>query len=221
MAKKLDDLTKYYIERNIQLIENNQWKEFFGEVPFLYRGDVTQVFLDCGIDFLKYIKHVPNDCFGFLKITSIVLPDNIKSVGESAFQNCRELEKIILSNNLTFIGTQAFYCCKKLKTIDLPQSLENISLCAFRESGLEKIVIPEQVETLKEEIFYQCTDLKYVFLPKGIRFIEVKAFSQCISLKEIHYGGTEEQWEDIVKEYYWDDDTPLETIHCKDGDIEL
>ena len=221
MDRKLDDLTKYYIERNIDLIENNQWKEFFGEVPFLYRSDIAQVFLDCGINFLKYMKHVPNSCFNFLKITSITLPNNIKAIGGEAFQQCRELEQITLPDKLELIGQQAFHACKKLKTIDLPQSLENILLSAFRESGLEKIVIPDQVESILEEVFYQCTDLKYVFLPKGIRAVGVKAFSQCISLKDIHYGGTKMQWEDMVKEDYWDEDTPLEIIHCSDGDIEV
>jgi len=58
-------------------------------------------------------------CTGF---TSIVIPDNVISLGDDAysgsvFSDCTNLESVEISKNVTTIPTQTFYNCVSLKTV--------------------------------------------------------------------------------------------------------
>ena len=52
-------------------------------------------------------------------ITSITLPDSIKSIGTKAFANCSELNSVYLSGSVSSIGKLAFYNCEKLSYISV------------------------------------------------------------------------------------------------------
>ena len=49
--------------------------------------------------------------------------------------------------------------------------------------------------------------------------IDSYSFSDCPSLREIHYNGTKQEWRKIKKHGTWKNASPIETIHCVDGDI--
>lgn len=76
-------------------------------------------------------------CCGFEEID---LPDEISSIGGSAFAGCSNLKKINLGNSLTVIGDRAFDGC----------------------SGLTDIVLPSTLSKINEDAFADCTGLKYV-----------------------------------------------------------
>jgi hypothetical protein len=71
-------------------------------------------------------------------ITSIVLPNTIRKIGNYAFNNCTNLSSIIGLSSISSIGTYAFYGCSKLSTLNnnnlintLPGTLSFIGRYAF------------------------------------------------------------------------------------------
>lgn len=66
-------------------------------------------------------------------------PDNMLSIGPSAFASCDKLHKIELSNNLISIGFFAFADCKSLMNIIIPNNINHIGKEAFR--GCDNITI--------------------------------------------------------------------------------
>ena len=64
-----------------------------------------------------------------------------------------------------------------------------------------------------------CENLTEVFIPKTVLIIDSYSFSDCPSLREIHYGGTKQEWRKIKKHGTWKLASPIQTIHCIDGDI--
>ncbi len=71
-------------------------------------------------------------CFyGCGNLVSVVLPQNLKTIGSNAFNSCRTLTSITLPNSLTTIENYAFYNCSSLTTLILPSSITTISNDAF------------------------------------------------------------------------------------------
>ncbi len=63
-----------------------------------------------------------------------------------------------------------------------------------------EIAIPEGIEVLGEEVCYGCERLERLLLPKSLKRVGKDAFSACVSLKEIHFAGTAEEWERVKAE---------------------
>ena len=87
---------------------------------------------------------------GCFKLSDIILPNTIKTIGAQAFAQCTNLTNINFNTNLQLIDQQAFYGCSNLKYVDFPISLKSIGLNAFNKTNLTgEIGIPYQCEILK------------------------------------------------------------------------
>ena len=145
----------------------------------------------------------------FQKLESVSLPDTVKGIGGSAFEDCVALQGIQLPGKLESIGEDAFSGCKNLKTLEIPATVTSIGTNAFREcdaltsivmppyvesfgnavfygsEALKEVVIPAGVTKLGRYSFYGASGLERVTLPEGLEWIENYAFAECSSLKEI------------------------------------
>ena len=69
--------------------------------------------------------------YGCTSLTSIVIPDNVTTIGDFAFRNCTNLKSINLPDSLTSIGVDAFMGCTSLTSINLPASVTSIEQSTF------------------------------------------------------------------------------------------
>lgn len=66
------------------------------------------------------------------KITSVSIPNTVKTIGDKAFYECASLTSIDLSNaTITSIGNQVFDNCIKLTSISFPNTVVSIGYEAF------------------------------------------------------------------------------------------
>ena len=72
------------------------------------------------------------------EITELIIPDDVTSIGDYAFQNCRNLTRVVIPNSVTNIGVHAFFHCDNLVSITIGDSVANISDYAF--DGCYKLV---------------------------------------------------------------------------------
>ena len=102
----------------------------------------------------------------------------IESIGEGAFNMCKDLKMVRLPDGVKEIAYIAFAYCDSLKTINLPESIEDIERSAFFScDNLEgEINIPKGMVTIRENTFGWCKKLKNVNLPMGLKTIEKSAF---------------------------------------------
>lgn len=87
-------------------------------------------------------------------VKKIILPENLKNIGDGAFWGLPITGTLDLPPNLKYIGNNAFYGCVYLTDVTLPDSLQSIGSAAF----------------------YGCSSLTEITLPKNIQFIGVGAF---------------------------------------------
>lgn len=59
------------------------------------------------------------------KLTTVVLPSSIKTIGNNAFMNCAKLE-VVLMPGVQSIGTTAFSMCSALDRLYIPQSVKTV-----------------------------------------------------------------------------------------------
>lgn len=147
--------------------------------------------------------------------SSITIPDTVTTISENAFSNAFYLEEVKFGANsqLKTIGESAFWDCRSLKSISIPASVETIGTMAFAnnaDSRELKIKIREMGE-LSEVDFtntYSLTDVKFakgsklkvidqwafqnqpkltsVTLPDSLEKIGFGAFLCCSSFEEIN-----------------------------------
>ena len=146
------------------------------ELPSYYEGQPVTEITRSALSGLKSLKKV-------------ILPEQLKIIGEYAFSGCEALEDVILPSSVTEIGFRAFYNCKSLREIKLPDNLEEINYGAFSYSGLTYIFVPGKVKVL-DDAFSNCKELKEVVLGEGISELAEYLFDECSSLEKITMPST-------------------------------
>lgn len=123
-------------------------------IPQTYNGKPVVVIQNSGF----------KDCSS---LTSILIPNSIKSIGINAFENCSNITEITIPEGVTLIGNNTFKGCVKLASASFPTSIESFGANAF--AG--------------------CTSLTSIVLPKNIQEIGANAFANCSKLATIEVFG--------------------------------
>lgn len=181
-------------------------------------------------------------CTSLTSITGIASQpgawDNITKIGENAFNECKALTTIKLPNSLKTLDKQAFRSCWNLKNVEYSNQLETIGEGAFQDNlfGFEKFYFKGSVKNVgsyafangkltcvhlkgdmtmgdyvfqndkslkyvefpatssatqpltmvTEGMFQNCTSLPFITLPTTVTEIKTKAFDGCSSLKYVN-----------------------------------
>ena len=169
-----------------------------------------RVYIDYLSDDIEYNTFHPRYVLGnfISEGGKLVIPGDVKAIGENAFNSCYMLEEIILLDGIPKIRDQAFTGCYNLKKVVLPESVTTIGQMAFAECyelteiqlsyglttigwnaffncvSLTNIVIPDSVIEIGNYAFDDCTSLVHVTLPSGLTRLD-SIFWNCPSLKSI------------------------------------
>ncbi|MBO6051218.1 MAG: leucine-rich repeat protein [Bacteroidales bacterium] len=122
-------------------------------------------------------------CMG---LTSITLPDSLNSISANMFSNCSSIESILIPNTVTSIGACAFSQCSALTHITIPNSVTSIGAIAFSDcSSMASITLPDSITAIQYNTFYECRSLSRIVIPNSVTSIGETAFQRCISLDSV------------------------------------
>ena len=94
------------------------------------------------------------------RVTKLVLPEGLKSVGTDAFAGCTGLTEVTIHDGVTAIGGSAFSGCSGLTGVTIPSHVTDIGDSAFSDcSGLTEMVIPHSVKAIGVGVFKKCNRL--------------------------------------------------------------
>ena len=180
---KIYEQVESFIKQNIDLInqgDKDAWEKIYdrakGELD-IYVGELTQMFLDSGIDPLIYLSYIPSFYMHsntYLK--NFTIPNNINFIGGAAFSGCSKLKEIIIPDNVTNIDYRAFRNCHDLKKASF--HCTEIGGEAFMDSGLEEIYISNNVKEILPRAFYNCyylTEIIYEGTPEQFKKIGIRS----------------------------------------------
>ena len=156
---------------------------------------------------------VPDEAFyGFTSLTSVTLPDGIKSIGKKAFRGCESLTEFTLPNGLTAIGEDTFYGCG-FESVTIPDGITSVEKNAFaRCDSLTELTVSEGVETMSGGAFAGCDNLQTVnwnAISCKANSISYSPFNGCPSLTTINFGA---QVENIPAYLFYECDAITEIL---------
>ena len=213
----VNGLCGYYWDDNVNWFDNNT------VIKTLYIGsDVKKIPKIKSIQtaiFKDGVTKIPNGAFyGFVKLTTVSLPETLTEIGVRAFYNCKSIREITIPARVTYIDYNAFENCESLevlnfnafncdyyrrygqdnvfcnspvKTLNVGNAVNTLPHIAT----LEKVTFAEGTAKVPDDLFESCSNLVTVNLPSTITQIGSGAFANCISLtniaipKDVNYIG--------------------------------
>lgn len=151
-----------------------------------YKGKGGDVTIPNGITSIgeRAFEHCRN-------LTSITIPSSVSSIGKGAFTWCYALDKIIVDkeNNHYISENGALYDKNKTELIQVPPGIEDT-----------EFVIPDSVRNIGDSAFYDCISLTSIIIPDSVKHVDEMAFSGCSKLEYLTIPkGKISIWE--VREY--------------------
>ena len=142
----------------------------------------------CNIDFdsnpLSYAHHL---YLNGEEVKDLVIPNSVKSIGESAFSGCSGLTSVTIPNSVKSIGDYTFSSCSGLTSVTIPNSVTSIGNYAFSYcSGLTSVTIPNSVKSIGYAAFYDCDGLTSVTIGSGVEVIGFQTFANCPDLLDVY-----------------------------------
>lgn len=140
---------------------------------------------------------------------------SVVSIGSQAFAYCKALKRVQFEAPIESIGDGAFLECTELGEVELPASIISIGTAAFLGCAKwETVKLGNSVVSIGENAFALCKNLKSVTIPSSVQTIGAHAFSfgpggEGKQLVELHYTGTQEQWDGLAKKYDFENINPL------------
>lgn len=111
----------------------------------------------------------------------MTIGNNVESIGEAAFDNCKSLVSVTIPDSVASIGEYAFERCSGLSSIEFGDSLSSIGATAFTK----------------------CSSLVEATLPESIQSIGANAFSGCTSMTQLLFEGKTDRQVKAMANYSW------------------
>lgn len=142
------------------------------------------------IDWPEGLTEIGKAAFYCTAISTVVIPEGVKSISEEAFYGCNKLTSLIIPSGVTEIGNRAFYGCGSLTSLNLPEGVISIGSYAFYNIGVINVSLPSTIREIGDDAFAFCKNLATIVIPDGVTTVRGYTFSGCSALKSVGLPST-------------------------------
>lgn len=210
-AFKSNQLTSLIIDSNYltsqDYAEDNNLTDIFS-IQYVYASSAL-----CHLSFGQFVTSIGDYAFCRASLKEITIPQNVESVGYSAFGRCPKLATIninssqlvskdYIDNNNLFFSFGLFSCSA---TVVFGEGIESIGKNAFANNfgvnggnatnwanyanNKTSLVFPSTLRTISDFAFYKL-NVVTLTLPEGLLEVGFDAFSNCLYLSTITIPST-------------------------------
>lgn len=144
--------------------------------------------------------------FGSSKLSSVKLPQSLKTIGNSAFYGCSKLKEIEIPNGIETIKSDAFGSCG-LSSVVIPTSVKKIEFLAFEynRSLMEVFFLGSEKPEIGSNVFYSCHSALTLYVPNKEAYGNARNMVQYVSFPTSTYTYTgmapKLEWQNNLKGY--------------------
>ena len=150
------------------------------------------------------VTEIDENAFDGCDITSVSIPDTVKTIGENAFARCENLKKVNIESveswcNIDFksmascpmyFATELYLKGELLKNLIIPDAVTAIPAFAFYEcSNITVATVGAGVTEIGENAFYNCENLESISLNGAVEHMGELAFAHCQKLERVQING--------------------------------
>lgn len=157
----VDEVKNYNLPSTLKKIGEQAFAHTYELSSFTIPDSVTQIGENCfdlsGISSItigKGLTEIPKEAFIETKLSEVVIPGNVKKIGNGAFYLCSSLTKLTLENGVNEIGMSSFGAGPKLTSLDMPDSLTKIGDSAFSGNKITTLSIKKGLTSIGANAFY-------------------------------------------------------------------
>ena len=138
-----------------------------------YEAEMTSIVLPNGL------LEIGQTAFQNSRLTSVSIPDSVTTMGSGTFTGSGALTSVKLSKNVTDIPQSAFNAGTvtdmKLETLVIPEGVKTIGTSAFTGTHVENLTLPDTLTSIGNTAF-QNHQLTEVEIPGSVKTIGTSAF---------------------------------------------
>lgn len=147
-------------------------------------------------------------------ITSLIVTDNVESIGDYAFSYMTFMKEITLPSTMSKTSEGMCYHCHSLETINFTSDIFEIGKLSFANCIEMKIIdLPDTVTIVDDYGFYDCTKVRKIILHEGLEEIGTSAFCRAKFVSEITLPSTIKR----LGDHAFSEITELKTVTLNEG----
>ena len=204
----LEEITIPFVGQKEYDSEATHFGYIFGASSYAYNevyvpSSLKEVVITGGIDITDYAFS------GCSSLTSIEIPNTVRTIGNAAFSECRNLASIEIPNSVTSIFNRAFYGCSSLENIYYNGTLADWCKINFEDEYSNPMYAAKNANLyfLDENGDVDYNGNKYTLqtslleITSEITEIKQYVFYGC-NIQEIYYDGFESDFLNIIYNGY-------------------
>ncbi len=139
-------------------------------------------------------------------LNGIRIGNGLSLIGDYAFSNCNALISIADDNKSFVANNGVIYDKNKTKIIYISDYVEEVvipatvtSLSFYKNKTIQKISFEDgsSITNIDRFMFSECTNLKSIAIPASVTSFDDNAFTDCVGLDAVYYGGTIDEWVEL------------------------
>lgn len=150
----------------------------------------SNAFYECfgitGIVLPDNLTSIGDSAFNYTSITEMTVPATVTSMGLSPFEYCNELVTVNYLANVAALPNYCFAYCYNLQTVTLGPGVHAYGVSCFTDcTSLVNAPVIEDATEIPEYCFYNCSSLASFPIPATVTSIGPSAFENCTQLAEV------------------------------------
>ncbi len=185
-------IEKLSYTRPLERIEERSLSDCTSLKTFGYGGDLESW---CDFEYADRLTFLTVLIDGEELEGELVLPSDLTEIKEFTFRGFDKITSVTVPESVRTIGMNAFNGCSTLKNIVLPDNLQEIGYYAFAGTAIENIVLPKTLTEIGAYAFMDCTSLTGVYISGDTSAVVVDDLFENVNADcTLYVEGSVAQW---------------------------